>query len=72
MAGLGRALIGIGLGLAALGALLWAGARVGLGRLPGDLSFRRGSFAFYFPLASSLLLSLILTVLLNVIFRFRR
>ncbi|MCL8206818.1 MAG: DUF2905 domain-containing protein [Actinomycetia bacterium] len=69
MAGLGRALIALGLGLVLLGALLWAGSRLGLGRLPGDLSFRRGSVSFYFPLASSLLLSLLLTLLLNVIFR---
>lgn len=69
MAGLGRALIGVGLALVLFGALLWAGSRLGLGRLPGDLSFRRGSVSFYFPLASSLLLSLLLTILLNVIFR---
>ncbi len=35
-----------------------------LGRLPGDLVYRRGNFTFYFPLVTSILLSLLLTVLL--------
>ena len=35
-----------------------------LGRLPGDLSFKRGNFSFYFPLATSLLLSALLSLIL--------
>ena len=40
-----------------------------LGRLPGDLVFRRGNFSFYFPIMTGLVLSLIATVLLNLFLR---
>jgi len=39
------------------------------GHLPGDIIIRRNSFTFYFPLASSIIISLILTLILNLIFR---
>jgi len=66
----GRALIYIGLGLAALGALLYAAGRwLPLGRLPGDIHIQRGNFTFYFPLVTCILLSLLLTVLLNILGR---
>jgi hypothetical protein len=39
--------------------------------LPGDITFRSGSVTVYFPLATSLILSVILTVVLNVLFRHR-
>lgn len=59
---LGRLLIVVGLVLAGLGLLLTLGGKIpGLGRLPGDIVVERGSFRFYLPLATSLLLSLILT-----------
>ena len=57
----------IGLGIAGLGLLVMAG--VPLGRLPGDFYVRRGSFSFYVPLATSILLSILLTLILAV---FRR
>ncbi len=38
-----------------------------LGRLPGDLVFRKGSVSFYFPLATSILLSLVITLLLYLL-----
>jgi len=40
-----------------------------LGKLPGDIVWRKGNFTFFFPLATSLLLSLILTLFLNLLFR---
>jgi hypothetical protein len=59
---LGRPLIVAGLVLAGLGLLLTLGGKIpGLGRLPGDIVVERGNFRFYLPLATSLLLSLILT-----------
>jgi hypothetical protein len=59
---LGRLLIVVGLVLAGLGVLLTLAGRIpGLGRLPGDIVVERGSFRLYLPLATSLLLSLILT-----------
>jgi predicted MFS family arabinose efflux permease len=59
---LGKTLILIGLGIAGLGLLMLVG--VPLGRLPGDFYVRRGSFSFYFPLATSVILSILLTLAL--------
>ncbi len=65
MSGLGRMLIVAGLVIAAAGALLLLSGKVPwLGRLPGDFLVRREKFTFYFPLATSLLISLILSVIL--------
>ena len=59
---LGRLLIVMGLALAGLGLFLSLGGRIpGLGRLPGDIVIERGGFRLYLPLATSILLSLILT-----------
>jgi len=59
---MGRLLIFIGLVIAGAGVLISLG--IPIGRLPGDLSFRRGNFSFYFPLATSILASIILTLLM--------
>jgi hypothetical protein len=59
---MGRLLILIGLLIAGVGLLITFG--VPLGRLPGDFSYRRGNFSFYLPLATSILASIILTLLL--------
>jgi hypothetical protein len=67
---LGRWLIAAGAVLAGLGViLLLVGRLPGWGRLPGDIVVRRGNFAFYLPLATSILLSLFLTLLFSL---FRR
>ncbi len=58
---MGRLLVLIGLGIAGLGLLVMLG--VPFGRLPGDIMVRRGNFSFYFPLASSIILSILLTLL---------
>lgn len=59
---MGRLLIIIGVIIAAVGLLMNIG--VPLGRLPGDFTVRRGNFSFYFPLATSVLASIILTVVM--------
>ncbi|HXD15797.1 MAG TPA: DUF2905 domain-containing protein [Vicinamibacterales bacterium] len=59
---MGRALMVIGLVVAAAGLLMTLG--LPLGRLPGDFAFKRGNFSFYFPLATSILASIILTLLM--------
>jgi len=64
---MGRFLILLGLVIAAAGVLIALG--LPLGRLPGDFSFKRGNFSFYFPLATSLLASIILTLLLMLLGR---
>lgn len=61
-------LILAGVALVAVGLLAAAGRRLGLGRLPGDLRVARGPVRFYAPLGTSLLLSVILTVALNLAF----
>ncbi|MBE3571957.1 MAG: DUF2905 domain-containing protein [Moorella humiferrea] len=66
----GKLLLGMGLFLALMGlVVLLMGKLFSIGRLPGDIYIQKGNFTFYFPLVSSLLLSLILTIVLNLIFR---
>lgn len=62
-----RLFILAGLVLLGIGVLLALG--VPLGRLPGDLTFRRGSVTVAVPLATSILASIVLTLLLNWLFR---
>lgn len=65
MRDVGKLLVLVGLLTAAVGWLLWSGwGRGWLGRLPGDIHLTRGNFSFYFPLATCLLLSVVLTLLL--------
>jgi hypothetical protein len=68
---LGRTVVGIGITLVVVGALLWLAGRLGMGHLPGDVVLRRGSVTVVFPLATSLLLSLVATILLNLWLRGR-
>jgi hypothetical protein len=58
----GRALIVVGIVLVAVGLLINMG--VPIGRLPGDFTYRRGNFSFYFPLATSIIASILLTLLM--------
>ena len=70
MEGLARFLIVSGLVLVAVGAVVYASGRVPwLGRLPGDFVIRRDGFTFYFPLATSILASVVISLLLYL---FRR
>ena len=59
---MGKALIAVGLLIAALGALMTLG--LPLGRLPGDLLLRRGGVTIYLPLATCVILSIVLTLVL--------
>jgi hypothetical protein len=63
----GRLLIVVGLVIAGVGLLVMLG--VPLGRLPGDVVIRRGNATFYFPLGTSILMSVILTVLFAILRR---
>ena len=58
---MGRLLIVVGLVIAGIGLLISLGLPIG--RLPGDITIRRGSFTFYFPLATSIIASIVLTLL---------
>jgi len=64
-----RLLMVFGLVLVALGLLWPLIAKLGLGRLPGDIVIERDHFRFYFPLASSLLVSAVISVILWLINR---
>ncbi|PIU53086.1 MAG: DUF2905 domain-containing protein [Deltaproteobacteria bacterium CG07_land_8_20_14_0_80_60_11] len=64
MSDLGRLLIVLGVILVVVGALFLLAPKLPwLGRLPGDLSFKRGNFSFYFPLGTCILISIILTLI---------
>lgn len=67
--GIGRALLVAALVLGVAGGLLVIGSALGLGRLPGDLSFARGNLRVYVPLATSVVVSLVATLVLNLLSR---
>lgn len=70
MQGFGKTLILVGILLLVLGIILSLGPKIPyVGKLPGDLYIQRGRFAFYFPLATCLVLSLVFTL---VLYLFRR
>ena len=74
MADLGRTLVFLGIVLVAVGGGLWlagaAGARIPfLGRLPGDIHVQRDNWSFYFPLTTSILVSVVLTLILALLSR---
>jgi len=70
MQDLGRVLILVGAAVVLFGLVLVFAPRVPwLGRLPGDIFIRRGTFTFYFPLVTCIVVSVVLTVILNLFFR---
>jgi hypothetical protein len=74
MANMGRMLVLLGVVLVVVGGLLWLGSALGgkvpfLGRLPGDIHVQRGNWSFYFPLTTSIVLSLVLTLILALLSR---
>jgi hypothetical protein len=71
---LGKLLVILGLSLAVAGGVLLLLGRTHfpLGRLPGDFTYRGKNTTVYFPLATSLVLSIVLSILLYVVSRWRR
>ncbi len=68
----GKFLIITGLIIIALGAILMLAGKVPfLGRLPGDIIIEKKNFTFYFPLATSIILSIILTLILWILSKIR-
>jgi hypothetical protein len=64
MAPLAKSLIMMGLGIAALGVLLWLFSGVPfIGRLPGDIYLKRGNFTFYFPVVTCILISIVISLI---------
>jgi hypothetical protein len=72
--GLGRLLVVLGVILVAIGGIIMLLGRSGLpiGRLPGDILYKGKNATFYFPLASSILISVVLSIILFLIGRMRR
>jgi len=71
---LGKLIVVLGAILVALGLLIVLLGRTGLpiGRLPGDIIYRRKNFAFYFPLTTSILLSIVLSLIVYFLSRMHR
>ncbi len=65
-----RILIILGAALIVLGVLLSYAAKLGfLGKLPGDIKIEKENFSFYFPIATCIVLSILLTILGNIFLR---
>lgn len=67
MGAIGKALLGLGAALVVIGLLLLGLERLGVRswRLPGDIAIQRDGYSFYFPLGTSILISIVLTLLLT-------
>lgn len=70
---IGKLILGVGLALAVIGAVLILAGRVGIpmGRLPGDFVYRGKHATVYFPLVTCIVISVVLTMIIYVISRFR-
>jgi len=60
---LAKIIIALGIGIIVFGVLLYLGGKLGIGRLPGDIYIRKGNFTFYFPVVTSIIASIILTII---------
>ncbi len=70
MEGFGKFLVLLGVIITVVGVALWAGfGKAWLGRLPGDISIERGGWTFYFPIVTCIIISIVVSILLNI---FRR
>ena len=74
MGEIGKAVLGIGLVFVVIGVFLLVAARVGIpfGRLLGDFAFRRRNISVFFPLGTSILISIVLSAVFYLVARFRR
>jgi hypothetical protein len=71
---LGKWIVLLGLGIAAVGVIVWILAKTGIpfGSLPGDIRYERPGFSFSFPIVTSIVLSIVITIILNVVLWFFR
>jgi len=67
--GIGKLLVGVAVVLLVIGGVFLLLSRFGLDRLPGDLVFRRGNLTVYAPIGLMILVSVVLTIVLNVFLR---
>jgi hypothetical protein len=66
----GLLLVALGVAVIVVGVLVWSGALSWVGRLPGDVRIDRGNVRIFFPITSMILISLLLTLILNLLRRF--
>lgn len=67
---LGKIILLMGVFLVVFGGLMIVSGKIfSFGRLPGDIFVQRGNFTFYFPLVTCILLSILLTIILNLLFK---
>lgn len=64
---MGRTLVIIGLFLLVIGGILIIGQKFGFGKLPGDIYIKKGNFTFFFPVVTCIIISLILTIISNIL-----
>ncbi|HHF98201.1 MAG TPA: DUF2905 domain-containing protein [Candidatus Aerophobetes bacterium] len=66
---MGKLLVMMGIFLVLVGVFFWIGPKIPfLGKLPGDIYFKKGNFAFYFPVVTCILISIILSLILTLLF----
>ncbi|WP_432665403.1 DUF2905 domain-containing protein [Wukongibacter baidiensis] len=69
MEAFGRLIITLGIILIVVGIIITFGSKIGLGRLPGDIFVKKGNVTFYFPILTSIIISILLTIIANLLFR---
>ncbi|WZL71543.1 DUF2905 domain-containing protein [Clostridiaceae bacterium 35-E11] len=65
----GKNLIFIGILIAIMGAIIMISSKLGLGKLPGDIYYKKENFTLYFPVVTSIIVSIVLSIILNLLFR---
>jgi len=66
MDSIAKMIISVGVVLVIIGLLIGLGSKFGIGRLPGDIFIKKGNFSFFFPITTSIIISIILSVLLKL------
>ncbi len=66
----GKWFVYAGIALIAIGLIIWLGSKWGIsfGKIPGDIHMQKEKFSLHFPIATSIIISIVLTILLNLIF----
>lgn len=67
MDSLGKIIIILGVIIMIIGLIITFGDKIGLGRLPGDIYMNRGNFKFYFPITTSIIISIILSIIARLL-----
>jgi len=66
---IGPILIAVGLFIVLIGTIITVLSKLGISKLPGDILIQKGNFTFYFPIVTMLLVSVVLTIIVNLFFR---